>query len=329
MRLGQKIAELRKKGHLSQESLAEKMNVSRQAVSKWESDQSIPDIEKIVNLSELFGVTTDYLLKNGSPSFNTSQEVSSKNEEDTLPQLTNEQIDNYLSVTSKAAHFKGIGFSFGGLGLAFFFAILGFWHLFNNSIIYSIAIAATLITWAIALGCLVYGFLLTRDFQQINKKQFVLKANQKAQIQSMQKNYQHQNNKRIIAGAVICILAIIPSLAVMVLHTVTFSFWKFEAFALTILLFSIAIYEFIYYRQQKLAYITLVQQQRLLSDHNRKLLINISIIYWFIIFVCWYILITYLYPIVWLTGLHFTVVFFGLIIYAIFVWYYFQKKARK
>ena len=61
MRLGQKITELRKKNNLSQEGLAEKMNVSRQAVSKWESDQSIPDIEKIVNLSELFGVTTDYL----------------------------------------------------------------------------------------------------------------------------------------------------------------------------------------------------------------------------------------------------------------------------
>ncbi len=63
MKLGQKIAELRKKSGLSQEALAEKMNVSRQAVSKWESNQSIPDIEKIVDLSELFGVTTDYLLK--------------------------------------------------------------------------------------------------------------------------------------------------------------------------------------------------------------------------------------------------------------------------
>ena len=69
MRLGQKITELRKKNNLSQEGLAEKMNVSRQAVSKWESDQSIPDIEKIVSLSELFGVTTDYLLKSGAPSF--------------------------------------------------------------------------------------------------------------------------------------------------------------------------------------------------------------------------------------------------------------------
>ena len=47
MRLGQKIAELRKKDHLFQEDLAEKMNVSRQAVSKWESEQLIPDIEKL------------------------------------------------------------------------------------------------------------------------------------------------------------------------------------------------------------------------------------------------------------------------------------------
>lgn len=47
MRLGQKIAALRKKNHLFQEALAEKMNVSRQAVSKWKSEQSIPDIEKL------------------------------------------------------------------------------------------------------------------------------------------------------------------------------------------------------------------------------------------------------------------------------------------
>ena len=58
MRLGQKIAALHKKNHLFQEALAEKMNVSRQAVSKWESEQSIPDIEKIVALSELFGNLT-------------------------------------------------------------------------------------------------------------------------------------------------------------------------------------------------------------------------------------------------------------------------------
>ncbi len=58
-----KLTELRKKKGWSQEELAEKMNVSRQAVSKWESAQSLPDLGKILALSTLFGVTTDYLLK--------------------------------------------------------------------------------------------------------------------------------------------------------------------------------------------------------------------------------------------------------------------------
>ena len=63
MILADKIIRLRKKYGWSQEELAEKMNVSRQAVSKWEATQTTPDLEKILQLSALFGVTTDYLLK--------------------------------------------------------------------------------------------------------------------------------------------------------------------------------------------------------------------------------------------------------------------------
>ena len=63
MILADKITKLRKKNGWSQEELAEKMNVSRQAVSKWESAQNIPDLGRILQLGELFGVTIDYLLK--------------------------------------------------------------------------------------------------------------------------------------------------------------------------------------------------------------------------------------------------------------------------
>ncbi len=63
MILADKITNLRKKNGWSQEELAEKMRVSRQAVSKWEGAQTVPDLEKILALSKLFGVTTDYLLK--------------------------------------------------------------------------------------------------------------------------------------------------------------------------------------------------------------------------------------------------------------------------
>ena len=63
MTFSDKLIALRKKAGWSQEELAERLNVSRQSVSKWESAQSMPDIDKIVQLSSLFGVTTDYLLK--------------------------------------------------------------------------------------------------------------------------------------------------------------------------------------------------------------------------------------------------------------------------
>lgn len=63
MNLAVRIQGLRKSKGISQEELAEKIGVSRQAVSKWESEQSSPDIEKIILLSEYFHVTTDYLLK--------------------------------------------------------------------------------------------------------------------------------------------------------------------------------------------------------------------------------------------------------------------------
>lgn len=66
MILGEKIAQLRRKNGWSQEELADKMEVSRQAVSKWESSQTTPDLERILRLSSLFGVTIDYLLKDGA-----------------------------------------------------------------------------------------------------------------------------------------------------------------------------------------------------------------------------------------------------------------------
>lgn len=67
MGLDERLQELRKSRGLSQEQLAEAAGVSRQAVSKWELGESAPELEKVLALSEFFGVTTDYLLKGSSP----------------------------------------------------------------------------------------------------------------------------------------------------------------------------------------------------------------------------------------------------------------------
>ena len=63
MTLAEKIQALRKQSGMSQEQLAEKITVSRQAVSKWELGESFPDIDNVVQLSKIFSVSTDYLLE--------------------------------------------------------------------------------------------------------------------------------------------------------------------------------------------------------------------------------------------------------------------------
>ena len=65
MTIGEKIQALRKQKGLSQEDLSARMEVSRQAISKWEMGESIPDVNNIMQLSEIFNVTTDYILRNG------------------------------------------------------------------------------------------------------------------------------------------------------------------------------------------------------------------------------------------------------------------------
>ena len=63
MILADKITALRKKAGWSQAELTEQLGVTRQSVSKWEGAQSVPDMDKVVQMSRLFGVTTDFLLK--------------------------------------------------------------------------------------------------------------------------------------------------------------------------------------------------------------------------------------------------------------------------
>lgn len=79
MNLADKIIEERKKNGWSQEELASKLGVSRQAVSKWESSGSIPDLQRILQMSELFGVTTDYLLKDEIEEERQNEYVETKN----------------------------------------------------------------------------------------------------------------------------------------------------------------------------------------------------------------------------------------------------------
>jgi len=107
MTLGEKIQQLRKSRGLSQEQLAEKINVSRQSISKWELNNAIPDLNKIVTLSELFSISIDELIK-GNSSYRHSVEPESincnenkwknslKSGDDVNQVIQDDLLDNYI-----------------------------------------------------------------------------------------------------------------------------------------------------------------------------------------------------------------------------------------
>lgn len=102
MILADKIIFLRKKSGWSQEELAEQLDVSRQSVSKWESGASVPDLDKIVRLSEIFGVSTDYLIKD---EIEEAEIVVSQRqqEREELRSVSPEEADTFMKLSRRTA----------------------------------------------------------------------------------------------------------------------------------------------------------------------------------------------------------------------------------
>ena len=109
MILAEKIVELRKKNGWSQEELAEKLEVSRQAVSKWESAQSVPDLNRVLQLSELFGVSTDYLLKDELPDASADEPTLREDAGKPLRRVSMQQAQSFLQYRQKSAQRISIG----------------------------------------------------------------------------------------------------------------------------------------------------------------------------------------------------------------------------
>ena len=103
MKLSDKIIQLRKSNGWSQEDLAEKMNVSRQAISRWENGTALPDSNNILQLSKLFNVTADYLLNDDYES------------DDDIPCLkeTNKALDNQKKNYRKLSLVASVAFLIG------------------------------------------------------------------------------------------------------------------------------------------------------------------------------------------------------------------------
>lgn len=325
MKLGQKIAELRKKSGLSQEALAEKMNVGRQAVSKWESNQSIPDIKKIVDLSELFCVTTDYLLKNGIPSFELPGKTTEEKQIKKLPSIDDQQITQYLEVAKKTAHFES-------LSIALFFLAIASFCLFSSLVFIShnifgtVAYIAPIIIIAIALGYFIHAKLMIREFKSITQKKFALTSTQNYLIDSSAHEFRKKNNRRIVIGVVLCIFAIIPLILIWTLHLLPD--WTWVVLAITFVLLGIASYQFTFYFLRQLAFKTIAGCRKHLPQEEKSLLINGSVIFWIVLLLVYYLIRHYVPdPSIadHVSGLIFNL---ALVTYLIFTLRFFKKKAK-
>lgn len=95
--IGEKIQALRKQKSLSQEALAAELNVTRQAVSKWERGESVPELDLVVKLSEIFEVSLDYLLKNQSTVPEKEAESLDSEDFNCEDEDKHSRIENYIS----------------------------------------------------------------------------------------------------------------------------------------------------------------------------------------------------------------------------------------
>jgi len=101
MILADKIINERKKNGWSQEELAEMLSVSRQSVSKWEGAQAVPDLTKIIKMAEIFGVSTDYLLKDEIEEIERNDTSYDNKEELNLRKVSIEDAQRYIKIVKK------------------------------------------------------------------------------------------------------------------------------------------------------------------------------------------------------------------------------------
>lgn len=156
MTLGQKIFELRNEQKMSQGDLAEKLNVSRQSISKWETDASVPELDKLLMLSDLFHITMDELVKDELPEKSTDGEKESTEKSSPATVVINKQMS-----TQKIIGFILLGA--GILSLPLLFLIGPTALIFSTTFIFFSLIcffikkyAELIIAWILTIAALIF-----------------------------------------------------------------------------------------------------------------------------------------------------------------------------
>ena len=175
MILADKIINERKKNGWSQEELAEMLSVSRQSVSKWEGAQAVPDLNRIIQMAELFGVTTDYLLKDEIEDPGNSVSDSA-DESQSLRKVSLEDASRYINTVAKNTPSAIVATVLFVLCAAPLILLAGLSVFFENIMSQNTAVLIGLITLfaAIAVGVLLWIMIESREkeFEFLKKEDF-------------------------------------------------------------------------------------------------------------------------------------------------------------
>lgn len=136
MKLSEKIYESRKKAGLSQEALAEKLGVSRQAVSKWETGESDPEISKLKLLAEIFGVSVDWLLSEEDSKERKPQDTASESQVHAAPEWLENLPGHLRNLVKRFGWLAGFCVALYGLAMAIagMFARFLFMQMFSDTL---------------------------------------------------------------------------------------------------------------------------------------------------------------------------------------------------
>lgn len=217
MILADKIINLRKKNGWSQEELAEKLGVTRQSVSKYESAQSIPDLDKILKLSEIFGVTTDYLIKDEleEEEYVPSQMQENESESDrSVHKVTMEMANEYLQI---------IDWSAGKTAFATMLCILSpivllmlgamsempDYHISENAAA-GIGICVLIVLIAIAVMIFILCGMKTKKYEFLEKEDIETAYGVSGMVKEKRDAYHSPYVTQLVIGITCCICSVIP-----------------------------------------------------------------------------------------------------------------------
>ena len=214
MILADKIVSLRKKAGWSQEELAEQLGVTRQSVSKWEGAQSIPDMDKVVQMSRLFGVTTDYLLKD-----ELEEQTAAPVEEESSPlrRVTMAQAADYL--TRRRAAAPKVAFAVllcivSPVTLLLLAAVseVQRFHISENAAA-GIGLCVLLVLVAVAVSIFLRTAAEVRDYRFLEEEPFETEYGVTGMVRQRQQEYAETRTRYTTIGVVLCVLAAVPLFA--------------------------------------------------------------------------------------------------------------------